>query len=82
MATPLTLAKLVTRAGRIGKLSLKIGVVRRYVSEWALPRRNPRENVKLVPVTVSGFSSPLYLRAGTTDMYTFLQVMVDMEYDI
>lgn len=82
MVTQLTFGKVVTRARRIGKLSLKIGVRPAVRLGMALPKRNPRENAKLVPVTVSGFRDPLYLRAGTSDMYTFLQVIVDREYDI
>ncbi|HUZ91615.1 MAG TPA: FkbM family methyltransferase [Methylocella sp.] len=80
--TAFTLAQLVSRTMLTISLCRKIGVRPGVLLGMALPKRNPRENAKLVRVTMPGFAPPIYLRAGTSDMYTFLHVIMDPEYDI
>jgi FkbM family methyltransferase len=82
MKTQFTFAKFISRLVLTGQLCLKIGVRPAVLLGMALPNRNLRENAKLVTVTMPGFPHPMYLRAGTSDMYTFLQVIMHPEYEI
>jgi FkbM family methyltransferase len=82
MKTGFIFTKFISRLVRTGQLCLKIGVRPGVLLGMALRKRNPRENARLVPVTVNGFPHPIYLRAGTSDLFAFLQVIMDREYEI
>ena len=64
-----TFAKFVSRVILTGQLCLKIGVRPGLLLGMTPRKSNPRENSRLVPVTVHGFPHPIYLRAGTIDMF-------------
>jgi FkbM family methyltransferase len=77
-----TFAKFVSSVVLTGQLCLKIGVRPGLLLGMTPRKSNPRENSRLVPVTVHGFPHSIYLRAGTSDMFVLLQVILHREYDI
>lgn len=82
MNTRFNLSGLFSRILITAQLCPKIGIWPAVLLGTAIPKKNPRECTKLVPVTVQGFPHPIYLRAGTSDLYIFLQVIMDREYEI
>ena len=82
METRLSFAGTISSVVHIAKLSRKIGTRPAVLLEMALRKRFAPGSAKLVELTLPGFPSPFYLRAGTTDAGTFLNVIVNAEYNI
>lgn len=75
-------AKIVSAMIRSGKSISTVGVRSAVLLGMAALRRNPSKKAKLAPVALPGFLGPFYLRAGTSDVHTFEQVILNNENDI
>jgi FkbM family methyltransferase len=72
----------LSRVVPLGRLSRKIGIRSGVIVEMALREGNSPEHARLVQLNLPDFPGPFYLRAGTSDVGTFLKTIVYPEYDI
>ena len=77
-----TFSSALSKIDRTARFSRKIGIRSAIAVEMSRRAINSTQNAKLVRLTMPGFPAPVYLRGGTSDVQTFIQIILDEEYDM